>query len=1700
MLFVVAALLLPVLRVQGLNTQADIAGLVGDTMLLPCEIDTGKCGELHSIKWYRGSSRIFVFSEAAKIARAEGEYAGRAELHYTTNMSRSHLEIRQLQLADEAVYKCEITFLEVREGCAVVQFVNLTALIKPEYVKVLKEDGSEISSSTLIGPFQEGQELKLSCQSGGGKPIPDITWWNGTHKLPGAFSADPGPNGVGTGVNRLQVTLGRGDLGAKYECKASSRALSADLTASIEVDVNVRPLRLDLSGVEEHVHEGTEVVLTCQVTGARPAANITWFNGTEPVGRHAAATTHAAVQSDGTYETQSELRFKATRHENGETLTCEATNPVLVEQKERPLKDTVTLEVLYPPSVFVSPENVTVNESTDVLLFCQFDANPAVLNSVQWLRDGKPVVLDGGQHYEGGTPLQTTLLIKNATRVDQGTYSCVLENAVGKAESQNVAYVAIYYKPSVSLVMEPTAGVSETERLNITLVCRVEGGNPASLLAVRWYLDKELLKELPDCGVQVTTPSAAENSTFCDIDPSKLLLESVGRNFHGNYSCEGMNEAGWGPMSDDKELVVFYPPGQATLTYEPARVVKRSSVTLMCSITDLGRPEATSFKWLRGQHPIHEVTSANLTIDPVNLETLSNFTCLAFNEGGEGEGATVFIDVFAPPTFIERLPPYHGALMNAEQVSLSCRIECQPACGVKWLKDGQPIALGLPSSRYTVKTSVLPPDPRTNDFESVVSTLVWDMRQWPNHELDRVHDNANYTCESSATHVGPGVKSTTFFGVEYPPENVSVSVPVLSVVEGHIPEKILCNAKAYPEPSYQWHRENDTEISMKGNALILNYPIPRSKGGNYVCEAFNRHGNITHKTFINVLHKPECAITQREVHGKLVLICNASANPTEVDFTWKIKNENETIEENIETNGLTSMLTLESRVENFRTYLCFANNSVGMSIPCERDITAYQERSNPGWWASLDNDHKLIFASIITGALLMVIVIFIILCIVCRRKRVEDKYNNSVELEERENPEGDTNLESRQTPAAAGEQQQASSAPAAIHRWPLRPGVHVHVNGARNLMVATPTSSTASSTTNFIRASSQYSASGIVGSRKRSVHAREHAKATHTVHPAINNNNPESHPGVVTLKKLDGSTVQVQPTRKRKKPGQGPNQFDIRDRLSQEPSVDGDRQFYENLPFHGIQSPPNKPRALSVEATEGAAATAPGSTPASPAPSRPESPLSRQNSSGYGSTRSKAEQTSLSSSPVKKLSSSNPDLNSEPPAENPPRVEGRRSQREGGAESQTLPRVQGRKTSQPCSVNIIKPLEITREPFVISPPAKAAPPHKTITLQKTEKIVTTVSIQNITNSNYKKPPAPIPPPGRPLLPPCTLPLPKRATSTPKCPVHPNGPVSSPISSSSSSFASSSDSSATSTSTVRQFHSLQRPKSKEGAFYSLRRSNSSETRPLTQRDCVKLACKSTPDIAREAKAPIPTPRSLKASFSFSNPSSPIARVFSKPLYQNVPVRISPNHKQARKDEPLTQHMEQHGPPSRPCSSSGPHVVLQNQRSKSTKNRKSMQFSRHPSTSSSSSSSSLSSSSAFPNNVRNNRTYIPNHIHVPSAPLSGEHYYSGSVTGPQPNHYYPPERNGVHHSRTMPRHPPSYNNRFHYPSPIQPNGVIYDPYSRISQSSQFLPQIHQQNNLHEHHSPVLRADNAADNPPVLKFHGSELVPKASITYIY
>nr|XP_018907404.1 PREDICTED: hemicentin-1-like isoform X4 [Bemisia tabaci] len=986
--------------VQGAH-QMDMSGLVGETVRLPCSVNTERCGDLHSIKWYRGSSRVFVFSEMANIAKAEGDYAERSELIYFPNSTDSFFQIQNVEIADEAMYKCEITYLEVRENCQVVQFINFTTLIKPEYIRITRGDGHELQNSTLIGPLSEDDQLTLICESGGGKPIAAVHWYNGTEKMNSEYEMELGSNGVGTGRNRAEMTLTRGDLGAKFECRASNDALESPLISWIEVDVNVRPLRLELSGVENHVVSGTKVVLQCLVTGARPAANVTWFNGTQMVSTDVIESnsvqtpkTRVIATPDGTYATQSQLMFPASRFENGETLSCEASNQVMRDRNEQPMRSALTLEVMYPPIVNVTPESIKVNESTDILLFCLYEANPATLKTVRWFRNDQEVDINS-DHYEGGSVDQPTLLIKNSTRHDHGIYTCVLENEVGVSESINAINVSILFKPVVRLLMEPATPVSELTRANITLVCQVEAGNPSQLQAVKWYLDGELLKELPDCD---------NNTANCDIDPSKLLLQIVERTFHGNYSCIGMNEAGWGPLSPNTELIVYYPPGPATLVYEPRRVVKNGAVTLSCSVEDVGRPESTAFRWKRGNHIVPDVTSGNWSIELVTLESESNFTCYAVNEGGDGQPATTYIDVLAPPAFIERLPPYYGALINAQHISISCRVECSPRCSINWLKNGRPIDFrpGVPS-RYIIKNTEMEAEPRSNDFESTHSVLIWNMTAWPGGQLDPIYDNVNYTCQSTGNSVGVGVKSTTFFGIEYPPDNLTVSNRVVNVIEGNVPEKVVCNAKAYPEASYHWKRETEpSSIVMKGNALILNYAIAKKDGGNYICEAYNRHGNNTIKTYVNVMYKPECDIFKSEVDGKVVLYCNAHANPSEVDFTWKIKNENESISENVEKKGLQSILTLETRVENFRTYLCYVNNSVGMlTIPCEVDVSAHEEKSSKfldagstAWWRALEQEKMLILLAIIISAILMVLIICVVIIIVCRRKRHSNKCPN----------------------------------------------------------------------------------------------------------------------------------------------------------------------------------------------------------------------------------------------------------------------------------------------------------------------------------------------------------------------------------------------------------------------------------------------------------------------------------------------------------------------------------------------------------------------------------------------------------------------------------------------------------------------------------------------------------------------------------
>ncbi|XP_074027941.1 neuromusculin isoform X4 [Leptinotarsa decemlineata] len=1177
-------------------TENEVRAYMGDSVALPCRVDTKQCGQLHSVKWYKDANRVYVLSHAGQ-GRAEGDATERMTVEYTNESTGAVLKISPVEGEDEATYKCEITYLEVIENCDVVQIVKLKTLKKPENVKIFRSgDHTPLPNSTVIGPMEEEDEFDLICEASGGKPIPKVRWYNGTNEIQRAkYSANEIDNGVGTGISRLQLTLTRGDLLARFECRVESDALDEPIISWVRIDVNVSPTGMNLTGVENHVVQGTNVKLDCVVHGARPAATVRWANGSNSIleedlvqsTQDFPITTKHRAEKDGTFTTISSLSFKASHWENGKTIYCYAENEVMKKNGEQELHSSLILDVRYPPVITVKPLKATINESTymnvtSVFLQCVYFANPQELKSAQWIKDGRNLDLSDTSKYVGGTTTNPPLYINNVTREDMGEYSCSLGNDIGTEISEDSIFLSVLYAPDVEVIISPSTPVKSVDKSTVTLICNVTSGNPSVLQKVRWSLDGGIMKELPECNYtnsDVNGTTESNGGPFCSLDPSIMSLQKVDETFAGRYTCQGYTVAGWGPVSEPEELVVYYPPNATSLRFFPSKVIKGASVTLECSVEDPGRPDNVTYMWFRGSHQMTEITTPNYTITSVRLQSRSNFTCIAVNEGGRSAPSTVFVNVFAPPTFYNSLSTYHGVLYSSKHINLTCIVECYPECSIVWHKDGVKLDIAH-NPLYYVETHFLPPNLQKNDFESINSTLIWNMTAWPGGSLNKSAPNSIYTCQATSNKIGPGISKDFEVAVDYPPEDIIVSPKIVNVVENQAPSPIKCHGSGRPILSYMWKKNYTSDPIARTEDLVLG-ALTRADSGEYICEASNKHGSRTTQAYINVQYAPECSITTVDRDGNPSLVCTAQANPSDVSFVWRVRELNETFIEtnNIIQEGLKSFLLLDSSVDNFRTYLCYANNSIGVGVPCERDVAG-----NLSWWKTLNQDKLIIIIASIVAIVVVVIIICLIIIILCRRKRADTKFNNPLEMEERENPDGH--------PSNISDQ----------YHWPLQPGVLVQINKMNNVNISRMTSGvTPFKTTSVmrIRTFSKYK------KKKSKVYARlEKLKdflSLNAGRERIPSGITPSDKGVVTFKKVQSSSPIQRPTviasRKRKKPGAAPNLSSIEDKPrlgvalplggTADPSNDPDKGFYENLPFHGMQNPPNKPISIIAPFTQG---------------------------------------------------------------------------------------------------------------------------------------------------------------------------------------------------------------------------------------------------------------------------------------------------------------------------------------------------------------------------------------------------------------------------------------------------------------------------------------------------------------------------------
>ncbi|XP_037031705.1 hemicentin-2 isoform X7 [Bradysia coprophila] len=968
-----------------------VSTLRGQSVVLTCPIDITSCGDLHSVKWFKGNERVAVVSGDGDVSNVEGQFTGRMTISHNPKGPLTKLNLKSVQVTDEDKYLCETTFIEPMESCDNTgsYSILLKVNVPPSSIQIVDESNNPIKNATTLGPLREGHRFSTICEVRATRPVPLVGWYRAGKRLTDSVTTSE-LNGLYSVKSVLSLELSRQELGANIECRVETPALENIVSNNIHIDLQVRPTKVDLSGVKDHTVQGSNILLQCLVVGARPAANVTWYNNTERLDPDEnqdkrTITTRTDFKNDGTFETLSQLIFAATRFENGVQIRCEADNVVMRDDLDKPLHDTLSLEVMYPPVVNVKPENITVNETGEFLLFCEYEANPASLKSVRWLRNGEPVDVNQGR-IEGGNTEQTALLIKEASRDDIGSYTCELKNDYGIGVSENDIDVDVYYVPIVELTKEPTKPIIEKDESNVTLYCNVVKGNPSTLLKVRWFLDGQMLKELPEC----QEGTGDDDDSLCGVNPNVLLLENVGREFLGNYSCEGLNAAGWGQRSKENELMIYYQPGNATLIHHPLIATKKKSVTFQCSVEDGGNPNATRYRWLRGGSPVMDIVTSVWTVDPVGLDSRTNFSCYAYNEGGDGNPATIDLDVHVPQAFIQKLHPYTGALYNIPGIMLTCRVECVPECTINWFKDG--VGIDESNDRYYINETYLRAEPATGDFESVLSELHFNMSAWPDQKLDIYKDNANYSCSSTSKTDGPGVRSATYIGVEYPPENTTITNSTINVEEGLQPPRVSCSAKAYPEPYYEWRRKDVT--IAKGSVLYIFRNMTKEDDGDYHCISFNKHGNHSAVTRMNVLYKPNCTIDRKEINDEDTLVCTAIGNPTEMDFEWSVKSDNETtgLQEvrNSDSGGSpASFLILNNDFTVQRTYRCVANNSVGVGTFCEIEVAGHLM-----WWQRLDKVTLYILLGLVAALLLTVIIVCIIIICICRKRRRQDKLND----------------------------------------------------------------------------------------------------------------------------------------------------------------------------------------------------------------------------------------------------------------------------------------------------------------------------------------------------------------------------------------------------------------------------------------------------------------------------------------------------------------------------------------------------------------------------------------------------------------------------------------------------------------------------------------------------------------------------------
>ncbi|XP_043341596.1 neurofascin isoform X13 [Cervus elaphus] len=337
-----------------------------------------------------------------------------------------------------------------------------------------------------------GMDLLLECIASG-VPTPDIAWYKKGGDLPSDKAKFENFN------KALRITNVSEEDSGEYFCLASNKMGS--IRHTISVRVKAAPYWLD-EPKNLILAPGEDGRLVCRANG-NPKPTVQWMVNGEPL-QSAPPNPNREVAGDT-------IIFRDTQISSRAVYQCNTSN------EHGYLLANAFVSVLDVPPRMLSPRNqlIRVILYNRTRLDCPFFGSP--IPTLRWFKNGQGSNLDGGNYhvYENGS-----LEIKMIRKEDQGIYTCVATNILGKAENQ----VRLEVKDPTRIYRMPEDQVAK-RGTTVQLECRVKH-DPSLKLSVSWLKDDE--------------PLYISNRMKKEED--SLTIFGVAERDQGSYTCVASTE------------------------------------------------------------------------------------------------------------------------------------------------------------------------------------------------------------------------------------------------------------------------------------------------------------------------------------------------------------------------------------------------------------------------------------------------------------------------------------------------------------------------------------------------------------------------------------------------------------------------------------------------------------------------------------------------------------------------------------------------------------------------------------------------------------------------------------------------------------------------------------------------------------------------------------------------------------------------------------------------------------------------------------------------------------------------------------------------------------------------------------------------------------------------------------------------------